>query len=75
MKVQGYTARVSGHALFNEGRPYGYGSHVAQCTCGKVAPVNSTAHAKRWHREHKARVVAANREVMRAVMSARADLK
>lgn len=60
--------RVPGHALRFEGRvrtgwTYGSGPGTAQCSCGEESPcLLTTAARQRWHREHKAAVVAARRE-------------
>ena len=55
---------VKGHTLFNEGELfYELGklnrSGNGECSCGAISEVlPSTAARQRWHREHKAEVVA-----------------
>lgn len=60
--------RVAGHELKNEGRVYagrpaGYVAGIVGpgvCSCGeKSAPMATAADRKRWHRQHKEKVVAA----------------
>ena len=64
--------QIRGHGLQSEGKPYGdsgeggwmhlYQRHVGVglCSCGATSEVlASDAARKRWHREHKAAVVAA----------------
>lgn len=59
--------RVSGHTLRYEGAPIEKGgawttggSGRAGCSCGAKSPVlDSGGKRKRWHREHKAEVLAA----------------
>lgn len=68
--MTGTSARVSGHTLRDEGAVYtaeghrrylqnltGYGHGM--CSCGALSPVLPSRSArKRWHREHKAEVLA-----------------
>lgn len=55
--------RIRGHALRNEGRAFHAGDRVfrgrAVCECGTQSePLESDAARKRWHRQHKAGVLA-----------------
>jgi hypothetical protein len=56
--------RLAGHTLPNEGRVFGYqlGCMVgsARCSCGEESPSLPSANArKKWHREHKDKIRAA----------------
>jgi hypothetical protein len=68
---QGISARLPGHGLFREGKPFRVvgdatgewldiaGGHTgrARCSCGERSPIlESDAERKRWHREHKQQV-------------------
>lgn len=64
---------IRGHALLHEGRTkVGYfhldnGFGPASCECGVESPdLTSTAARKRWHKEHKAEVLAAVEEAIEA---------
>ena len=70
--IEGTSARVSGHTLRYEGAAYrsdgmperrhnGWGH--GKCSCGELSgALANTAERKRWHRRHKAEVLAAKEQ-------------
>lgn len=64
------SVRVTGHALVSEGAPHDingcrlgwqgtFGRGRAKCSCGALSDVLPSGYQrKRWHREHKAEVLA-----------------
>jgi len=59
---------VSGHTLLFEGSALGHdssgcGAGVGGCSCGERSPeLPNRAARKRWHKEHKAAIVADRKE-------------
>lgn len=69
--------QIPGHGLQAKGKPFiggpghwrrpGWGIGYGLCSCGEASPeqLDSDAARKRWHRQHKADVLAAQQEAAR----------